>query len=106
MKIYFGLANASEVNEFGTDGLLEHSGDYYSGVVEFGSNPGGIEDVMISDGCGRQIPISVEDLFGLCNALSECANIHSEIAQAEELKDYVESRYNEASVCGEGHVHY
>lgn len=103
MKIYFGKSD--DTITFGTDGLLEHDGDYYSGVVEFGSNPGGIEDVLIQDGCGRRIPVSVDHLFELCTILSEFSNIRGEIARGQEMQEYVES--DEAAVtCANGHIHY
>lgn len=106
MKIYFGQVSTEDLSEFGTEGLLENNGNYYSASVEFGSNPGGLEDVTISDGCGRYIPISVEDLVGLCTALCEVANISKEIKHAEELLEYVESKHNTAEVCKAGHIHY
>lgn len=106
MKIYFGKASDQDVNVFGTDGLLEHNGDFYSGCVEFGSNPGGIEDVMIMDGCNRRLPISVDNLYEVCVILSEFSNLHGEITAAEELREYVESADNEAATCEHGHIHY
>ena len=106
MKIYFGKAPTQELNGFGTDGLMEHDGEFYSGCVEFGSNPGGIEDVVISDGCGRGIPLSVDTLLEVCAALCECINIGREISAAEELKEYVESSKNIAAVREFGHIHY
>lgn len=102
MKIYFGQTSP---DEFGTDGLLEHDGDYYSGAVEFGTNPGGIEDVMIMDGCGRRVPISIEHANILAVALKECANIKAEIDYIENLEDKVYSD-EVGTICEFGHVHY
>ena len=106
MRIFIGQASEIDVYNFGTSGLLENEGKYYSAVVEFGSNSGGIEDIMISDGCGRSIPISTTHVLQLCTALSECENIHTELTTAEELKEFAEDYDNVATVCENGHVHY
>ena len=103
MKIYFGQ---TEIDEFGSDGLVQCDGGYYTGVVEFGTNPGGIEDVMISDGCGRRIPISVDHLQQLISALGECATLRREIDEGEQLRADVESDGMYGTVCEFGHIHY
>lgn len=104
MKFYFGQEHDTET--FGTSGLLKHGNEYYSGVIEFGSNPGGIDDVMISDGCGRSIPVSVEHLYAICTALSEVSNMRGEIDTADQLRDFVENKNEVATVCAQGHIHY
>ena len=106
MKIYYGEVSNQDILDFGTDGLVENDGNYYNGYVEFGSNPGGLDDVVIADGCGRAIPVSVRDLFALCTALSEISNISDEIHQADRLKEYAESSEETAYVCEQGHLHY
>lgn len=107
MKIYFGLiTNPDELDMFGTSGLLEFEGEYFSGAVEFGTNPGGLEDVTISDGCGRSIPISVNYLEQLNTVLREMRKIHEEISEADRLREEVESGDLNGSICQYGHIHY
>ena len=106
MKIYFGKATEQELDDFGSEGLIPHNGNYYSGSVEFGSNAGGIEDVVIEDGCNRAIPVSVTNILELCTILCEYANIKTELESAEELKEFVESENNSAHICEHGGIHY
>lgn len=106
MRIFIGEASAQDMEVFGTDGLIENQGSFYSLEVEYGSNPGGTEDVVIRDGCGRSIPVSVQDVFALCKALSECSNINHELVEAARLQDFVENAENTAYICEHGHLHY
>lgn len=106
MKIYFGEINEHELEEWGTDGLLQRDGRYFSGAVEFGSNSGGIDDVVISDGCGRSIPLSVEHLKQIAVAFNECGTIYNEIVDAQRLQEEVQSTFNYGTVCEHGHIHY
>lgn len=106
MRIYFGEASERDVEEFGTDGLLEDRGQHYAYAVEFGSNPGGIEDVMLRDGCGRQVPVAVDHIPHMIKALAECYSMSAEIQAAQELREFVESEDNTAAVCEHGHLHY
>ena len=106
MRIYFGEVSERDIEQFGTDGLLENRGMHYGYVVEFGSNCGGIEDVMLKDGCGRQVPVAVEHIPALIKTLIECYNIADEIRQADELREFAESEDNTAAVCENGHIHY
>lgn len=106
MRIYFGEVNERDVEEFGSDGLLGNRGQFYAYSVEFGSNSGGVEDVMLSDGCDRGLPIAVEHIPQLIKALTECYSISTEIRAADELREFAESNFNTAAVCEHGHLHY
>ena len=106
MRIYFGEASERDVEDFGTDGLLEDRGQFYAYMVEIGSNPGGMEDVMLKDGCGRQVPVAIEHIGHLVKALAECYSIAAEINQADELREFAESEENTAAICEHGHIHY
>ncbi len=44
--------------------------DFYSYCVEFGTNPGGTEEVTISDDIGRYIPVDIASLPELVRVLS------------------------------------
>lgn len=106
MKIYFGEVTQQDLDQWGTDGLLQRDGRYFSGAVEFGTNAGGIDDVVIEDGCGRSIPLSVDNLFEIAVALSECAKIYHEIQEAQHLQEEIESPFTYGTVCEQGHIHY
>ena len=106
MKIYFGEVSEQELDEFGTDGFLQRDGRYFSGAVEFGTNAGGIDDVVVMDGCGRSIPLSVEHLGQIVAAFQECGALYNEIAEAEQLRNDVTNVFSYGTVCEHGHVHY
>jgi hypothetical protein len=105
MKIFIGRVEADEVDEFGEEGLVgpDSMGNYYGQSVEFGTNPGGMDEVTIADGCNRSIPVNVEALPDLIAALQEVLNTLEEINHAEMLKQKVESDTNayveDESVC-------
>jgi len=104
MRIYFG--EATDTEDFGTEGLLQSRGQFYDYMVEFGTNPGGLDDVVIIDGCGRTMPVALEHVKQLIKALQECHTIGSEIQEGEQLREFVESTDNTAAVCEHGHIHY
>lgn len=74
MKYYFGLVPTEDVETFGDEGLFECEGKYYYTQLEFGSNPGGMEDFTLSDCCGRSIPISVDHINSLARCLVSISN--------------------------------
>lgn len=71
MKYFIGQVASEEMDTIGEDGLFEYGGDYYYNMVEFGTNPGGAEDFVISDTCGRSVPISIEQLAVLIETLQD-----------------------------------
>jgi hypothetical protein len=85
MKYYFGKVPAQDVNTFGDDGLFEHDGTYYYNQLEIGSNPGGYEDFVISDTCGRSIPISTDMIPGLARVLLDIKLMMGTIEEADAL---------------------
>lgn len=89
MKYYFGNVPAEDVEAFGAEDLFEHEGSYYYNCVEFGTNPGGVEDFMISDTCGRSIPISTEMIPGLSRVLLDIRMAMNTFQEAEELEQDV-----------------
>lgn len=106
MRIYFGEVSDADINSFGTDGLFEVEGAFYSGGVEVGSNPGGFEDVMIFDGCNRRVPISTDNIEHLIKALTECLNVANTLREAEDLHDFAANEDNAAVICEHGHIHW
>lgn len=65
MKAYFSKHD----NEFYLDNSFEYDGAHFENCVEFGSNPGGLDEFVISDATGRSIPLCIEDIDDLINIL-------------------------------------
>lgn len=86
MKYYFGKVPQRDVEMFGTDELFQHDGEYFYNQVEIGSNPGGREDFVISDTCGRSIPVSTDMIPGLARVLLDIKLMLGTIEEAEALE--------------------
>lgn len=106
MRVYFAPVNETELEDFGADGLLEHKDEFYNYMVEFGTNPGGTDDIMLHDGCGRRFPVSVEHLAQLQTALVEIAAVSQEIQAGKQLEAYIMDSDTVATMCEYGHLHY
>lgn len=108
MNIYFGRANEDEFDISDLFEVDEHGEtNYYYNGVEFGTNPGGVEEVRIFDTCNRSIPICVESIPELVAALQHCWNMHQRYEAAmQEINQAYE--YNRAAVvedyCGDFEV--
>jgi hypothetical protein len=87
MKIYFGDAN----NDTFADGLFTVSDNQFYYGVEHGTNPGGLEEISIFDGCKRFIPLHIEAIPELIAALQEVLTVNEAIKRAQELTDRSES---------------
>lgn len=92
MKFLIGQVPSEDVEMFGDEGLYEHDGDLFYNMVEIGTNPGGIDDFVISDAIGRSVPISTEHLGTLISALS---NIQSYLETINEGQLAVEAIYED-----------
>lgn len=87
MKIYFG--DASE--DMFADGLFTcNSNQFYYGV-EHGTNPGGMDEVVIFDGCKRYLPIHMDAIPELIAALQEVQKIGEAVKLAQEMTERAES---------------
>jgi hypothetical protein len=93
MKINFAQVPHADVDAFGDDSLFgpDKSGNFYYNYVEFGTNPGGTDEVAITDGCGRYMPIAIDNIPELIAALTEVARISNTITLAHQLEMYAES---------------
>jgi hypothetical protein len=91
MKINFAQVPAHDVDAFGDDNLFgpDESGNFYYNFVEFGTNPGGTEEVAIVDGCDRFMPIAVDSIPELIAALGECYKIAKALEASQRIQDYV-----------------
>lgn len=92
MNIYFGRAPADEFDfsdlfKVKRNDEVEH---YYQ-AVEFGTNPGGTDEVRIYDTCNRSIPIAVETIPELVEALNHCYNMHEKLRDAKAALERAET---------------
>lgn len=100
MKFYFGEVPEQDVDNFGAQGLYYNEDKFYYFCVEFGTNPGGLEEVSIRDTCGRMVPVAMEFVGELTAILVECNNIASEIQSGKYLADSMLDDEATASVSG------
>jgi hypothetical protein len=99
MQIYFGAVAADEV--FDTDSMFvseQDNDNYFYYGVEYGSNPGGTEEIMIYDGIGREVPIDMASVPALIEALSTYLEIHETMLPFERLRDVVFSTDETATI--------
>ena len=88
MKIYFGDAN----EDLFADGLFAVGENQFYYGVEHGTNPGGLDEVSIFDGCQRSIPIHMEAIPELIAALQEVLTVGEAVKRAKELTERAESK--------------
>lgn len=96
MKIYFSEAPLEDIESFGDEGTFvtqDRFGSmrYFYNGVEHGTNPGGIDEVRIFDGCNRSIPIAVDNIPDLIAALNECVANYNIIKEAEAVENSLNS---------------
>jgi len=99
MKIYFGSQHKDVV--FDTNGMfytITEPDFYFYYGLEFGSNPGSTDEVLIFDGCERKIPVDIESVPALIEALQHCYDMHQQLEDAEELKLNLEDSNHEESI--------
>lgn len=91
MKINFALVPDENLAFDGTEDLFgpDDYDNYFYNTVEFGTNPGGLDEVTIHDTCGRYMPISIEAIPELVMALQECYRIAKNLKTAQELEQSV-----------------
>lgn len=97
MKIYFGLNDKNdEWFEDSGSFLCDADNQYYYNYVEFGTNPGGMDEVAIHDGCERMIPIALEHLDQLIEALTRVKELNNEIQAGQAAEELVQGNSEEA----------
>lgn len=70
------------------DGAFQAFDKSFYNYVEFGTNPGGLDEVAIVDGCGRYIPVCIEDVPDLIAALQDAYRMSQELDLATKLVQY------------------
>jgi len=93
MKIYVNQINSEEIQLFGTDGLVgpDQNGNYFSQFVEYGTNAGGLDELVIADGCNRMVPIMMDSISDLIAALQTFNDSYLHMQATEMIKDKLES---------------
>jgi hypothetical protein len=93
MKIYVNQINSKEIQLFGTDGLVgpDQNGNYFSQFVEYGTNAGGLDELVIADGCNRMVPIMMDSISDLIAALQTFNDSYLHMQATEMIKDKLES---------------
>lgn len=81
MKTYFSEAPDQ-------DGSFQAFDTSFYNYVEFGTNPGGLDEVAIVDGCGRYVPICIDDVPDLIAALQDAYRMSQELDLASKLVVY------------------
>lgn len=99
MNIYFGAVKKSEVEDEDGMYVAEDAPNhmFYYGV-EYGTNPGGTDEVLIFDGCDRSVPIDIENVPALIQALARYYKVYTGLSLAEQIKEQVEDVYAEESI--------
>ena len=92
MKIYFGEQH-QDVSEY-ADSFFSLGNRTFSACVEYGSGPGGFDDVTIFDPIGRSIPIYLQDIPDLIKALSDVLLLNDELETYAELVDEIAESNN------------
>jgi hypothetical protein len=97
MRIYFAEANLSDDEfEYHLEGAFRYQGEYFWNYVEFGTNSAGVDEFVIHDGCGRLMPICVDKIDDLIEALNRVKEISDTIKQAEKYTELAESDTEES----------
>jgi len=94
MQIFFSETNLnSNIEDEDTSGTFSVVDDndntrYFYAGVEYGEC---FDDLTIFDGCGRKVPISVDDVPSLVLALNKCYSNYRELKKARELEVTIQS---------------
>lgn len=75
MHALFGQAHESMVNMFGADGLHDNGHDeYFYYGIEYPNSAAGYEEFVVYDGCGRSIPVDIDSIDSMIEALEYIRN--------------------------------
>lgn len=100
MKTFFSQCSQQDVEQFGSEGTFEVDGKFFYNYVEFGTNAGGTEEFTITDGCGRSVPMCVDQIDELVAVLMDIRALKQEHDHSEKLLDFINSEHNNQYVEG------
>lgn len=80
MQIYFGAVPQDEVFDADAMFVSEHDNDnYFYYGIEYGSNPGGTDEVLVYDGLDRCVPVDIESVPAMIEALQTLYALHRSV---------------------------
>jgi hypothetical protein len=85
MKIYFSKVPAG----YDDSEVFNFKGDNFYSNVEYGTNPGGLDEIMITDSVGRSMPVCVEDITDLITILMIMREAATAATVATDMLDYI-----------------
>lgn len=93
MKIYFNQVPDTDVEFFGDSGIFgpNDADNFFYNYVEFGSNAAGFEEVVVADGCDRMVPINMDAVPDLVEALNKAYELWLQIKMSEKLVQIAEN---------------
>lgn len=84
MKLYFAPATSPANDEYyDLDGSFRVAGNNYWMYLEYGTNPGGLDEVAIHDGCDRFVPVHIDHIGELIEALHRVQDMHDTMQTAQ-----------------------
>ena len=92
MQIYFGAVPQAEV--FDTDAMFVSDKDddnYFYYGIEFGSNPGGREEILVYDGLDRCVPVDIESVPAMIKALETVYMLHTATINAQNFLERMDA---------------
>jgi hypothetical protein len=92
MQIYFGAVPQDEV--FDSDAMFVSDKDddnYFYYGIEFGSNPGGREEVLVYDGLDRCVPVDIESVPAMIKALETAYMLHTATINAQNFLESMDA---------------
>jgi hypothetical protein len=78
---------------FGDDELFgpDEGGNFYYNQVEYATNPGGLDDFVVRDTCGRSIPLPITAVPDLMRVLPHLYTLYMSTKAAETITEFMES---------------
>ncbi len=87
MKAFFAEVSPEELFNYGDSVFTveTETGEvkYFEHVVEYGSNPGGTDEFVITDSIGRYVPINIDNLDTLIDILTDLRDTIDAVLDAE-----------------------
>lgn len=91
MQIYFGAVPQDDV--FDADAMFVSDKDndnYFYYGIELGSNPGGLDEVLVYDGLDRYVPVDIESIPAMIKALETAYDLAKQYNLDRQQLDTVE----------------
>lgn len=100
MKIHFSQPDHNHDVE---DMFQDDKGGLYYFELEYGTNAGGMDEFMLRDTCGREVPVCVEEIPNMIRALLEIHLLATEIGVLRSTETLVNSDFTAQVKNGKTH---